>query len=285
MQIVKEISHARSIVNDQKKAGRSIGLVPTMGALHEGHLSLIRQSANENDTTIVSIFVNPLQFGANEDLENYPRTLEIDAKIAASANADFIFCPSPVEMLGDSMLAFVDIETLGDTLCGPSRPGHFRGVCTIVAKLFNVVLPQRAYFGQKDMQQFVILKKIAQDLNFDIELIRCPIIREHDGLAMSSRNKYLSVKERKDALVIYRALRKAEETFESNETKASALLSEIAKILSEPTSARIDYASIVDKNMQHVERVQKGDIIAIAVFIGSTRLIDNYVFGESMHYQ
>ena len=283
MQIIKEISQIRSIVNYQKKDGHSIGLVPTMGALHEGHLSLIRQSANENDTTIVSIFVNPLQFGENEDLENYPRTLEIDAKIAAGANADFIFCPSPVEILGDSMLTFIDIETLGDTLCGPSRPGHFRGVCTIVAKLFNIILPRRAYFGQKDMQQFVILKKMAQDLNFDIELIRCPIIRERDGLAMSSRNKYLTVKERKDALVIYRALRKAQEFFEANEIKTSALLSEIVKILIEPTSARIDYASIVDNDMQHVERIQKGDIIAIAVFIGSTRLIDNYVFGESTH--
>ncbi len=280
MQVLHTISQTREIILNQKQKGRSLGLAPTMGALHQGHLSLIRRSAAENDFTVVSIFVNPLQFGPNEDLDAYPRTPDSDIEAAQSAGADLIFHPSAEEILGKEMLAFVDIEKLQDNLCGRSRPGHFRGVCTIVAKLFNIITPDRAYFGQKDMQQFIILKKMAQDLNFDIDMLLCPIVRESDGLAMSSRNKYLSPAQRRDAVVLHRAIDRGMQLYGNGETNAKKIISALVDFIRQTPSARIDYVSIVDEDMQDVAQVQKGHILALAVFIGKTRLIDNHIFGE-----
>ncbi len=251
-----------------------------MGALHEGHLSLIRRSAQECDFTVMSIFVNPLQFGPNEDLEAYPRTLDHDMHAAEEAGADLVFYPNAQEILGDNRLAFVDIEELQGNLCGRSRPGHFRGVCTIVAKLFNIVTPDRAYFGQKDIQQFIILQKMVQDLNFDLDIIRCPIVREKDGLAMSSRNQYLSATERRDARVLHRALQRGRQLYLQGEQNAARIIAELKTILEKPGSSRIDYVSIVDKSMHDVDTVKNGDILAVAVFIGKTRLIDNTIFGD-----
>jgi len=281
MQLVHTPKSARNIIVAQKRRGKTIGFVPTMGALHEGHLSLVRRAAQENDFTVVSVFVNPLQFSPNEDLAAYPRTLEDDAEAAESAGAQLIFHPAPDDILGKTMLTFVDIAELQDNLCGRSRPGHFRGVCTIVAKLFNIIAPDRAYFGQKDMQQFIILQRMVQDLNFDIDMIRCPIIRHDDGLAMSSRNHYLSEQERKDALVLHQALLAGKKLFDDGETDSDKIRAELTKMLQTPQSSRIDYVSIVDDNMRDVHTVQAGHILAIACFIGSTRLIDNYIFGDS----
>jgi len=237
-----------------------------MGALHEGHLSLIRRSAQECDFTVMSIFVNPLQFGPNEDLEAYPRTLDHDMHAAEEAGADLVFYPNAQEILGDNRLAFVDIEELQGNLCGRSRPGHFRGVCTIVAKLFNIVTPDRAYFGQKDIQQFIILQKM--------------VVREKDGLAMSSRNQYLSATERRDARVLHRALQRGRQLCLQGEQNAARIIAELKTILEKPGSSRIDYVSIVDKSMHDVDTVKNGDILAVAVFIGKTRLIDNTIFGD-----
>jgi len=276
MKIIHQIDKTREILNSVRLQNKSIGLVPTMGALHEGHLSLIRRSVAENDYTVVSIYVNPLQFGANEDLDQYPRTLKRDAKLAKDAGADLIFNPDPAEMT-DNMLTFVDSEKLQDNLCGAKRPGHFRGVCTIVAKLFNIVQPQRAYFGQKDIQQFVILQRMVKDLNFDIKMIACPIVRESGGLALSSRNEYLSTVEWQDAHVISRSLDIAERMFKRGETSAARIIERMTQEIEKIPTAKIDYLSIVDRNMQNVKTINVGDIIALAVYIGQTRLIDNYI--------
>jgi pantoate--beta-alanine ligase len=251
-----------------------------MGALHQGHLSLIEKSASENNLTIVSIFVNPLQFGPNEDLDKYPATPQQDIESAARAGADILFHPAAQEVLGENILTFVDINTLQDNLCGRSRPGHFRGVCTIVSKLFNIVTPDRAYFGQKDIQQFLILKKMVQDLNFDIEMVPCPIVREPDGLAMSSRNSYLSPSERQDAVILNEAIKRAVAINKSGVTDAQKIISELSTLINQQSTARIDYVNIVDENMQDVSIVKKGHIVALAVYIGETRLIDNHIFGE-----
>ena len=282
MQIVHTTRDARDIIAAQKQRKKTIGFVPTMGALHEGHLSLIRRAANEHDFTVVSIFVNPMQFGPQEDLSAYPRTPDADIKAAESAKTDLIFHPGPDDILGGEMLAFVDIDKLQDNLCGRSRPGHFRGVCTIVAKLFNIVTPDRAYFGQKDIQQFIILDKMARDLNFDIDMVRCTIVRESDGLAMSSRNAYLSPEERRQAVVLSRALALGARLFKSGETGADKIIAKLKDFIRQTSSARIDYVSIVDTIMRDVEQVHKNDILALALFIGQTRLIDNHIFGDTV---
>lgn len=255
-----------------------------MGALHRGHLSLIEKSAAENDYTAVSIFVNPLQFGPNEDLNTYPSTLQQDVDLATAAGANMLFHPAPRDILGDTMLTFVDIEKLQDNLCGRSRPGHFRGVCTIVSKLFNIVTPDRAYFGQKDIQQFIIIKKMVKDLNFDIELIRCPIVREADGLAMSSRNSYLSDAERKEAVVVSKAIKRAVDTYDDGVENAEEIIRQTSSFIKEHSNARIDYVNIVDEQMHDVSNVQNGHILALAVYIGSTRLIDNHIFGDAITF-
>ena len=260
-----------------KKEGKTIGLVPTMGYLHEGHASLIRRCREENDIVVVSDFVNPTQFGPNEDLEAYPRDFDRDSALCESIGADLIFCPSPAEMYHDPH-AFVSIDTLSDTLCGKTRPIHFKGVCTVVSKLFNIVKPDRAYFGQKDAQQLAIIRKMVLDLNFDIKIVGCPIIREEDGLAKSSRNTYLSCEERKAALCLSKAVKKGQELIRNGIT-ASEVLEPMCEIINSEPLARIDYVSMVDAlSMQPVDSVNADVLVAMAVYIGKTRLIDNFSY-------
>ncbi|MDD6617184.1 MAG: pantoate--beta-alanine ligase [Clostridiales bacterium] len=277
MQVTKTIKTTREQIREWKKAGYSIGLVPTMGFLHEGHASLIRKCREENDKVVVSVFVNPTQFGPNEDLEDYPRDFERDCALCESIGADLIFHPEPEEMYQDAC-AYVSINTLSDTLCGKTRPIHFKGVCTVVSKLFNIVTPDNAYFGQKDAQQLAIIRKMVKDLNFDIRIVGCPIIREEDGLAKSSRNTYLSAKERKAALCLSRAVRKGQEIVSKGCTSESVMEEMRAIVESEPL-ARIDYISVVDAlTMQPVEKVDSDVLVAMAVYIGKTRLIDNFSY-------
>ena len=277
MQVTKTIKTTREQIREWKKAGYSIGLVPTMGFLHEGHASLIRKCREENDKVVVSVFVNPTQFGPNEDLEDYPRDFERDCALCESIGADQIFHPEPEEMYQDAC-AYVSINTLSDTLCGKTRPIHFKGVCTVVSKLFNIVTPDNAYFGQKDAQQLAIIRKMVKDLNFDIRIVGCPIIREDDGLAKSSRNTYLSAEERKAALCLSRAVRKGQEIVSKGCTSESVMEEMRAIVESEPL-ARIDYISVVDAlTMQPVEKVDRDVLVAMAVYIGKTRLIDNFSY-------
>ena len=277
MQVTKTVAETRALVKSWRKEGKTVGLVPTMGYLHEGHASLIRRCREENDIVVVSVFVNPTQFGPNEDLEAYPRDFQRDSALCASLGADLIFHPEPEDMY-QNPCAYVSIETLSDNLCGKSRPIHFRGVCTVVSKLFNIVSPARAYFGQKDAQQLAIIKKMVKDLNFDIEIVGCPIIREEDGLAKSSRNTYLSNDERNAALCLSRAVRKGQEIISAG-MDSEAVLSEMRKVIQAEPLARIDYVSMVDAlTMQDVEKVDRDVLVAMAVYIGKTRLIDNFSY-------
>lgn len=277
MQVTKTVAETRALVKNWRKEGKTVGLVPTMGYLHEGHASLIRRCREENDIVVVSVFVNPTQFGPNEDLEAYPRDFQRDSALCASLGADLIFHPEPEDMY-QNPCAYVSIETHSDNLCGKSRPIHFRGVCTVVSKLFNIVSPDRAYFGQKDAQQLAIIKKMVKDLDFDIEIVGCPIIREEDGLAKSSRNTYLSPDERKAALCLSRAVRKGQEIISAG-MESDSVLSEMRKVIQAEPLARIDYVSMVDAlTMQDVEKVDRDVLVAMAVYIGKTRLIDNFSF-------
>ncbi|MDZ7317292.1 MAG: pantoate--beta-alanine ligase [candidate division KSB1 bacterium] len=283
MTICTAIGETRQWVAEQKKNGHMIGFVPTMGALHEGHLSLVRRSLAENDVTAVSIFVNPLQFGPNEDFAVYPRMPERDFSLLESLGTDMVFHPPAEELIGGDIQTFVDMQGLTDHLCGLRRPGHFRGVCTIVTKLFNILQPDRAYFGRKDLQQLLIIEKMVQDLNFNIQIVPCPIVREADGLAMSSRNLYLSPQERKEAVVLSQAIKKAASLPWEN-AQASQIIKELRQVIDSAPSARIDYIQIVDRELNDVTIVHSGDILALAVFIGKTRLIDNYIFGEELNF-
>lgn len=278
MKIVSKIEEVRNQVKAWKKQGYTIGFVPTMGYLHEGHMSLI-DAARENDKVVVSIFVNPMQFGENEDLASYPRDLEHDAALCEAHGVDLIFHPAPEEMYGDTFYSYVDMNVLTNELCGLSRPVHFRGVCTVVAKLFNIVLPDCAYFGQKDAQQLAVIRRMVKDLNMPLTVKGCPIIREADGLAKSSRNTYLSEKERQAALVLSRSVKLGEEMVRQGETDSETIVAAmIAEIESEPL-ARIDYVKIVDiETMQQVKQIKGGILAAIAVYIGKTRLIDNFIY-------
>ncbi|MBP3380966.1 MAG: pantoate--beta-alanine ligase [Ruminococcus sp.] len=277
MKIVKTIDEVREIVREWRKQGLSVGLVPTMGYLHEGHASLIEASARDNDRTVVSDFVNPMQFGPAEDLESYPRDLDLDAAVVSAHGGDIIFNPEPSEMYRDGFSSFVDMTVLTEELCGLSRPVHFRGVCTVVSKLFNIVKPDRAYFGKKDAQQLAVIRHMADDLNMDVEIIGCPIIREKDGLAKSSRNTYLSDEERKAALVLSESVFLGMDMVRKGEQDCSAIISAMtAHIQAEPL-ARIDYVKIVDcKSMQQIPRLDRPALCAMAVYIGKTRLIDNF---------
>lgn len=277
MKIVKSIDELREDLKRYKLEDKSIGLVPTMGYLHEGHASLIRRARKENDIVVVSDFVNPIQFGPKEDLNTYPRDLEADSKLCQDIGVDFIFAPEASEMYHDRK-TFVDIEEMSDNLCGAKRPGHFRGVCTVCTKLFNITGANRAYFGQKDAQQVAIIKKVVSDLNIPIEIIACPIVREDDGLALSSRNTYLSKEERKAALCLSKAIFKGEEL-----AKAGASLDEVLgkmeEIISAEDLAKIDYISAVDlETMEDAKDIDGDRLIAIAVYIGKTRLIDNFIY-------
>lgn len=282
MDYIKSISEIRYKISEYKNSGKSIGLVPTMGALHKGHVSLIEKSKQNCDITIVSVFVNPIQFGPNEDFHKYPRPIEQDIRICEEAGVDILFNPTVEEIIGDNLKTFVDINDLGSNLCGAKRPGHFRGVATIVSKLFNIIKPDKAFFGKKDIQQLYIIKKMVDDLNFDLEIIPCSIIREDDGLAMSSRNRYLSEKERVDSLIINVALKKAIKLIENGEIYSKNIIKFFENNISKIVSAKIDYISVVDKNMTNVEFVEKGNILAVAVYIGKTRLIDNHIIGEEI---
>ena len=277
MQVTKTVEETRKQIKQWKKEGKTIGLVPTMGFLHEGHASLIRKCREQNDIVVVSDFVNPTQFGPNEDLEAYPRDFERDSKLCESLGADLIFAPSPEDMYHDPH-AYVSIDTLSDTLCGKTRPIHFSGVCSVVTKLFHIVTPDRAYFGQKDAQQLAVIRRMVRDLNFDIEVVGCPIVREADGLAMSSRNTYLNEEERKAALVLSQAVRLGEELIEAGEKNAAVIKEKmIAHIEAEPL-AKIDYVEIVDaQSLEPVSEIQGEILSAMAVYIGKTRLIDNFI--------
>ena len=277
MKVTKTVEETRKLVKAWKQEGKSIGLVPTMGFLHEGHASLIRRCREENDIVVVSDFVNPTQFGPNEDLEAYPRDFKRDSELCESLGADLIFHPEPEEMYHDPH-AFVSIDLLSETLCGKTRPIHFKGVCTVVSKLFHIVTPDKAYFGQKDAQQLAIIRKMVQDLNFDIQIVGCPIVREEDGLAKSSRNTYLNAEERKAALCLSKAIRRGMDVIHP-QANASEVLGEMRTIIEAEPLARIDYVSMVDAlTMQPVEKVEKDVLVAMAVYIGKTRLIDNFSY-------
>lgn len=279
MKVINNINDIRNIVKQWKKEGLNIGFVPTMGYLHEGHESLIQRSVKENDKTIVSIFVNPTQFGPNEDLESYPRDLEKDKEICNKNNVDIIFSPSTNEMYYEDFATFVSVDGLTEGLCGKSRPNHFRGVCTVVSKLFNIVKADKAYFGEKDAQQLAIIKRVVRDLNIDIEIIGCPIVREEDGLAKSSRNTYLSNEERKAAVVLNRSLSIAKKALENGERKASRIKDLISDEILKEELAKIDYIEVVDSlDLKQVTNIEKDILVAIAVFIGKTRLIDNFTY-------
>jgi pantoate--beta-alanine ligase len=279
MEIVKTIREVRKQIKEWKKQGLSIGLVPTMGYLHEGHKSLIDKAVRENDKVVVSVFVNPIQFGPKEDLEAYPRNIERDKELCESSDVNIIFNPEASEMYFQDRCTHVDVDELTEGLCGAKRPGHFTGVCTVVSKLFNIVAPDRAYFGEKDAQQLAVIKRMVRDLNFDIEVIGCPIVREEDGLAKSSRNIYLSKEERQAALVLSRSLRKAQELLKGGEKDAVLVKKAIEEEINKERLAKIDYIQIVDsESLKAVEEVNKSVLTAIAVFIGKTRLIDNFTF-------
>ena len=278
MNIIETVAEVRSQVKSWRKEGLKIGLVPTMGFLHEGHQSLIERACRENDRVVVSVFVNPAQFGPNEDLESYPRDLKHDAALCEAVGADMIFHPTPEEMYPEGFCSFVDMDILTKELCGLSRPVHFRGVCTVVSKLFNIVQPDKAYFGEKDAQQLAVIRRMVLDLNMDIQIVGCPIIREADGLAKSSRNTYLSAEERKAALVLSRSIFAGKQLSEQGETDAKTIIKKMTDIIESEPLAKIDYVKIVDLiTMQQIEKINRPFLAAIAVYIGKTRLIDNFM--------
>lgn len=278
MVIYSKIEEVRRQVSDWKKEGLSVGLVPTMGYLHEGHKSLIDAARKDNDRVVVSIFVNPMQFGPNEDLASYPRDLDKDAKLCREAGVDLIFHPDAEEMYEPGFCSYVDMDGLTTELCGKSRPTHFRGVQTVVLKLFHIVTPDRAYFGQKDAQQLAVIRRMVRDLNVGIEIIGCPIIREADGLAKSSRNTYLNDAERQAALVLSRSLNVGKALAESGEINAQVIREAVKKEIEKEPMAKIDYVDVVDfDTITPIDTLQGSVLIAIAVFIGKTRLIDNFI--------
>lgn len=279
MEIATTVQDVRTVVKFYQNAQESIGLVPTMGYLHMGHVSLIEKARKSCDRVIVSIFVNPIQFGPNEDFTRYPRDLEHDLELCRDAGADLVFAPEVADMYPKPNLIFADVKTLGDHLCGASRPGHFQGVLTVVAKLFNICQPDLAFFGEKDAQQLAIIRRMVTDFNFPVEIVPCPIIREADGLAMSSRNVYLSEQERAAALSLSRSLEKAWQALEAGERSAGAIRDIIHSGISAEPLARIDYVEVVDsETLQPVATISSSILAAVAVFFGKTRLIDNFTF-------
>lgn len=280
MRIITKVKEMQKVADELRKEGKIIGVVPTMGYLHEGHLSLIRIAKEKSDVVITTIFVNPLQFAPHEDYDKYPRDFERDVKLAQSAGCDIIFHPSVEEMYPENFLTYVEVEKITKVLEGEFRPTHFRGVTTVVAKLFNITKPHIAIFGQKDAQQALIIKQMVRDLNFDIEIIVAPIVREPDGLAMSSRNVYLSESERKDATVLYQSLKLAERLVNEGERNPQNIISQMEELIKSKPTAKIDYIAIVDPStLERVEKLEENKeyLVAIAVRIGSTRLIDNTI--------
>ncbi len=279
MKIVETIQEVRNQVKEWRKQGISVGLVPTMGYLHEGHKSLIDRAVAENDKVVVSVFVNPMQFGPKEDLASYPRDLERDAAICGEAGTALVFHPQPEEMYHKGFSSFVDMDTLTGGLCGKTRPIHFRGVCTVVSKLFHIVMPDKAYFGQKDAQQLAVIRHMVDDLDFGIEIVGCPIIREEDGLAKSSRNTYLNKEEREAALVLNQSLTEGKALMDAGETDAGKIRQAIVEKLESEPLAKIDYVEVVDWNtLEPVENAEGPVLVAIAAYIGKTRLIDNFIW-------
>ncbi|MEN2994523.1 MAG: pantoate--beta-alanine ligase [Thermodesulfovibrio sp.] len=278
MEIIRLPRIMREISKELKLKGKSIGFVPTMGALHEGHLSLVKRAKEENDIVVVSIFVNPIQFAPGEDYERYPRDLETDKEKLESIGIDYLFLPDVKSLYPEGYATYVIVENLSEKLCGRFRPGHFRGVATVVCKLFNIIRPVRAYFGQKDYQQSLIIKKMVEDLNFDIEIIVCPTVREQDGLAMSSRNTYLNEKERKAATVIYKALQEAEKLLKEGYNPEDVNLKIYEILKNEPLVKEIQYAGVYDPfTLEQIREKQDKYLVAIALKIGDTRLIDNII--------
>lgn len=285
MKIITSVQNLKECVKLAKKQGQTIGLIPTMGYLHEGHLALLRQAKQENDKVVASIFVNPLQFGQGEDFGAYPRDLERDALRAASAGVDWLFTPAVTEMYPggfEHMCTSVDVRGVTAGLCGTSRPGHFCGVATVVAKLFNLAEPDKAYFGQKDAQQVVVIKKMVQDLNMNVAIVTVPIVRESDGLALSSRNVYLSESERQAALVLSRSLTLAKKMLAAGVTDSVQIINKMTELIKQEPQAAIDYLVIVDtENLEPIGLIDKPVLIAMAVKIGKTRLIDNITWRNS----
>lgn len=278
IKIVHTIEEVRTQVKEWRKNGESVGLVPTMGYLHEGHQSLIKKSVEQNDKTVVSVFVNPMQFAPTEDLESYPRDLNADAELCTETGANLIFNPEPEEMYKNGFCSFVDMIGPTAELCGKSRPIHFRGVCTVVSKLFNIVQPDRAYFGQKDAQQLAVIKRMVLDLNVPIEIIGCPIIREDDGLAKSSRNTYLNDEERKAALILSKTIFMGKKLVEDGLTDAKELVRLMKENIETEPLAKIDYVEVVDFNDISIkDEISDNTLVAMAVYIGKTRLIDNFI--------
>ncbi len=287
MQIITTVRQMQQACRNLRRKGK-LGLVPTMGALHDGHVSLVRRAQGECDSVVVSIFVNPTQFAAGEDYETYPRTFEDDCAKLEAAGIDLLFAPGPEEMYSPESTTFVEVPGIGDRLDGASRPGHFRGVATVVAKLFNIVGPDRAYFGQKDAAQIAVLRAMIADLNFPVQLVACPIVRERDGLAMSSRNRYLSPENRRRALILHRALETVWELLEAGEVRSDILQDALSRVFAEDQGVRLDYAAIVDAyTLLPVPDTVHGALIAVEEWVGSTRLIDNILTEnlpiESLH--
>ncbi|MDK2829099.1 MAG: pantoate--beta-alanine ligase [Clostridium butyricum] len=277
--LVKKIDEVRILVKEWRKQGFTVGYVPTMGALHEGHESLIKKAVRENDKVIVSVFVNPTQFGPNEDYDSYPRNIEKDMELCENAGACAVFNPEPSEMYFENKSTVISVSGLTSVLCGAKRPGHFDGVCLVVTKFFNIVKPNRAYFGEKDAQQVAVLKRMVRDLSIDVEIVPCPIIREEDGLAKSSRNTYLNVDERKAAVVLSRSLKIAKQLLDKGERNAAKIKDAIISEINTESLAKIDYVEIVDsENLTDVSTIEKNILIPIAVYIGKTRLIDNFTY-------
>jgi pantoate--beta-alanine ligase len=288
MQILTTVREMQLACRNLKRKG-TLGMVPTMGALHEGHLSLVRRAQGECDAVVVSIFVNPTQFAAGEDYETYPRSFDDDCAKLEAPGVDLLFAPGPDEMYSPGSTTFVEVPGIGDRLDGASRPGHFRGVATVVAKLFNIVSPQRAYFGQKDAAQIAVLRAMIRDLDFSIQLVACPIVRERDGLAMSSRNRYLSPQNRSRALILYRALQTVCQLLEAGETRSAILQGALLSVFAGEQDIRLDYAAIVDQyTLLPVADTARGALIAVAAWVGSTRLIDNILTEnlpiENLHF-
>ena len=279
MKIVKTIQEVRNEVKSWRKEGLTVGLVPTMGYLHEGHKSLIDRAVSECDRVVVSDFVNPMQFGPTEDLASYPRDIDADAKLCEAAGANLIFHPEPEEMYKDGFCSFVDMTGLTNALCGLSRPVHFRGVCTVVSKLFNIVQPDKAYFGEKDAQQLAVVKRMVKDLNMPLEIVGCPIIREADGLAKSSRNTYLSEEGRKQAVILSKSIFLGKKMVEDGERDPEKVKKAMRDLIENQPMAKIDYVEIVDNTtMQSIEKIEGEILCAIAVKIGDeARLIDNFI--------
>ena len=278
MLFVKTINEVRTQVKEWKKQGLTVGFVPTMGYLHEGHKSLIDRAVEENDRVVVSDFVNPIQFGQNEDLSTYPRDIEADKALCEKAGASMLFNPEPDEMFLPDFCTFVETQNLSKELCGKTRPIHFRGVCTIVSKLFNIVTPDKAYFGQKDAQQLAVIRRMVRDLNMDIDVVGCPIIRESDGLAKSSRNTYLSEIERQAALVLSKAVFLGQDLMKNGERNADTIINKMSDLINKEPLAKIDYVQLVDADSIEPLAEAKGRVlVAMADYIGKTRLIDNFI--------